>query len=263
MLIHSDCQKMNSLPGFPKVPLNSFDTHRMLSVSLSQGFRANEAHPCFFSERDWGRSENKNGIPWLEQLLSLKHCSQQRQDRDVGQAVANAKEDVLGNFAEFLRMSNWRLIFSASQNSSKTAKCWFIDQTWRSKSIIPAIKSLSSIHLKPIQKGWKSILSAIRVSHGVHQHWSVALPTSLLSVPKYLPNASPQVWRELALKQTSSFRLQKLGQDGQVSLDGQMIPSQFIQSLLRVSTLMISLLNFGLFKMVLLFRLSPAPIRFL
>lgn len=138
MLIHSDCQEMNSLPGFPKV------THRMLSVSLSQGFRANEAHPCFFSERDWGRSENKNEIPWLEQLLPLKHCSQKRQDRDVGQAVANAKEDVLGNFAEFLRMSNWRLIFLASQNSSKTTKCWFIDQTSGSKSMIPAMKSLSA-----------------------------------------------------------------------------------------------------------------------
>ena len=31
----------------------------------------------------------------LEQLLSVKDCSQQSQDRgDVGQAVANAKEDV-------------------------------------------------------------------------------------------------------------------------------------------------------------------------
>ena len=230
----------------------------MLSVSLSQGFRANEAHPwvggVFSFKRGWGRTPRS----WWCQESCCK-CKRGRiywEFRGISQNV---------------KTGGW--IFSVSQNSSKTTKCWFIDQTWGSKSMIRAMKSLS----ETIPKRWTSILSAIRVSHGVHQRWSVALPTSLLSVPKYLPNASPQVWRGLALNKKKRCQFFKCGWNklsasfsknySRSSVIGWAkyvyssidFPYQTITRFLRVSTLIISLLDFGLFKLVLLFRLSPAP----
>lgn len=76
----------------------------------------------------------------LEQLLSVKDCSQQSQDRgDVGQAVANAKEDVsriLWILWTFPKCHVVSCRFWARQHSSENTTCWSIDQTSGSKSMI-------------------------------------------------------------------------------------------------------------------------------
>lgn len=162
----------------------------------------------FLLERGWGRTPRSW---WCQQ--SCCKCKRGRIYWEFRRISQNVKTD------------GW--IFLASQNSSKTTTCWFIDQTWGSKSMIPAMKSLSAT----IPKRWKRFTYC-----NPRFSWS---SSTLKCCSSNKPSKRPQVSTkristglkrigleqkktvpvfQMWLKQTFSFLLQKLGQ---VSLDGQ------------------------------------------